>query len=301
MSVTVTADQQPANNLPAIKNLITGDSVKAKFKELLGAKAPRFISSIMQVVTNNSLLVKADATSIYQAAAMAAILDLDISMGHAWIVPYSGKAQFQIGYKGLIQMAHRSGYYTFINAVPVYANQFKSFDSFNCILDADFRVKGDGTPIGYAATFSLKNGFRQTEYWDYETVYNHGNRYSKSFHKGPWKDHFDAMAIKTVLKSLLMSWGPLSTEMSQAIQADQAIIKDAETGELEYEDAHSEEVTEQVVLNPTPEFKRAMDMLSETKSNMEVSNLTGKIPIEKFTDAERTAWSLAITAKISSL
>lgn len=220
-----------------IKTFLEGDKIKAKFQELLGAKSAGFITGVLQVVNSNSLLQKASPNTIYNAAATAAILDLPINnnLGFAYIVPYGSDAQFQIGYKGLIQLALRTGKYKAINAIPVFANQFKSFNYMTEEFECDFQTMGTGDAIGYAAYFKLINGFEKTVYMTREQVEKHGKRRSKSFNNGPWKSDFDAMACKTVLK-MALKFGPLSIEMERAVVADQAVIRDVETNDVEYVD-----------------------------------------------------------------
>lgn len=295
---------KPANNLPAIKSFFSGESVKGKFTELLGKKAPGFITNVMQVVTNNSLLVKADASSIYQAAAMAAILDLSVnqSLGHAWIVPYSGKAQFQIGYRGLIQLAHRSGQYRKINAIPVYANQFAGWNALTEEFNADFNITGTGAPIGYVSRFELVNGFEKITYWTREAVENHARRYSKSFNSGPWQTHFDQMALKTVLKDSLSHWGILSIEMEKAIEADQSIVEDAEQGSYSYpdnEDASSESIQE--TPEQIAEFNRCVEFLNQCVTAVDVRNLGTKVPTERFSERQAASWNQLFDEKHKSL
>ena len=221
-----------------IKSLMNSDSIKSKFAELLGNKASGFITGVLQVVSNNKLLEKASPNSIYNAAATAAILDLPInnSLGFAYIVPYGSDAQFQLGYKGLIQLAQRTGKYKAINATPVYENQFKSFNHLTEELDADFTKAGEGKIVGYASYFKLLNGFEKTTYWTIEKVNAHGKRFSKSFNSGPWKSDFDAMACKTILKQSLSKYGPLSIEMERAIISDQAVIRDVDSMDVAYPD-----------------------------------------------------------------
>jgi recombination protein RecT len=238
-----------------IKSLMNSDSIKAKFAELLGNKSAGFITGVLQVVSNNKLLEKASPNSIYNAAATAAILDLPInnSLGFAYIVPYGSDAQFQLGYKGLIQLAQRTGKYKAINATPVYENQFKSFNALTEELDADFTKSGEGKVVGYAAYFKLVNGFEKTSYWPIEKVNAHGKRFSKSFNSGPWKSDFDAMACKTILKQSLSKYGPLSIEMERAIISDQAVIRDVDSMEVSYPDngsdvtAADEQVSEEFI------------------------------------------------------
>lgn len=200
-------------------------AIKAKIEEVIGAKANGFTASLLSVVTNNKLLANADFNSIYTSAMKAATLDLPIepSLGFAYIVPYKNEAQFQIGYKGLIQLALRSGKVVGLNAGEVYEEQFISFDPLFEKLEVDFtqKVKSD-KPVGYFATLELSNGFKKLIYRTREDIEKHGKKYSKSFSKGfsPWQSDFDAMAKKTVIKSMLSTYAPLSIEMQQAIVAD---------------------------------------------------------------------------------
>jgi recombination protein RecT len=227
-----------------IKQFFNRDSVKAKFQELLGKKSAGFITSIMQVVNGNNLLQKASPESIYECAAMGASLDLPInnSLGFAWIVPYGGKAQFQIGWKGFVQLANRTGQYKRINVIEVYESQFKSFNKLTEDLDADFSQPDSGKVVGYVAYFQLINGFEKLSYWSKEQVEAHAKRFSKTYShtNSVWKSDFDAMAKKTVLKNTISKWGILSIEMQQAIAADQAIINDHETMDVDYVDEGNE-------------------------------------------------------------
>ena len=229
-----------STNQLAVKDFFLRDDVKKKFQELLGQKSVGFITSVMQVVNNNNLLQKASPASIYNAAAMAATLDLPINqnLGFAWIVPYGNAAQFQIGWKGMIQLANRTGQYKAINVTEVYENQFTSFNRLTEELDADFSIVGSGSVVGYVAYFKLLNGFEKTVFWTTEEVKQHGAKFSKTFNQsnGVWKTNFDAMAKKTVLKNTLAKWGILSIEMQNAVIADSAIINDVETLDVEYVD-----------------------------------------------------------------
>lgn len=229
-----------STNQLAVKDFFLRDDVKKKFQELLGQKSVGFITSVMQVVNNNNLLQKASPASIYNAAAMAATLDLPINqnLGFAWIVPYGNAAQFQIGWKGMIQLANRTGQYKAINVTEVYENQFTSFNRLTEELDADFSIVGSGSVVGYVAYFKLLNGFEKTVFWTTEEVKQHGSKFSKTFNQanGVWKTNFDAMAKKTVLKNTLAKWGILSIEMQNAVIADSAIINDVETLDVEYID-----------------------------------------------------------------
>lgn len=223
--LTKTAEQKPVQsggNL-ALGALIKTESVKKRFEEMLGKRSPAFLSSVMSVVTNNSLLQKAHPQTILSAASIAASLDLPVvpSLGQAYIVPYKGSAQFQIGYKGIIQLAIRSQQYKKINVVPVCEGEIEKWDKFD--ERAYFGEKKSDVVVGYYAYFELLNGFRKASYWSKEEVTAHAKRFSKSFGSGPWQTDFDKMAMKTVLMDMLRTWGPLSVEMQNAIEQDDVL------------------------------------------------------------------------------
>lgn len=229
------------NNLVQSKDFFSKPQVMAKFQELLGAKATGFVSSVLQVVNSNGYLQKADPKTVYTAAMMAASLDLPINqnLGFAYIVPYGDKAQFQMGYKGFIQLAQRTGQYRAINAITVDEGHFVSWNPLTEELELDFSKKPTGKVVGYAAYIELINGFKKCLYWTKDEVTKHASRYSQSFkHKSsPWNTNFDEMAVKTVLKMVLSKYAPLTIEMQRATIADQAVINsyDNETEEIEVE------------------------------------------------------------------
>ena len=174
-------------------------SVQVKFKELLGKRATQFITSVLQVASSNSLLSKASKESIYGAAVTAAVLDLPIqnNLGFAYIVPFGNQASFQLGYKGLIQLALRSGQFKNISVTEIYEGQIVSENPLKGY-EFDFSKKESDKIIGYAAYFSLINGFEKTEYMSKEKLESHGKKYSQTYKKGfgVWKDDFDSMAKK---------------------------------------------------------------------------------------------------------
>lgn len=244
------------------KQLFDRDDVKNKFKELLGKRATSFVTSVLQIVASNELLSKADPMSIYQSAAVAATLDLPLNnnLGFAYIVPYNkrttnneGKditiqvAQFQMGYKGFIQLAQRSGQFKTISAAPIYDGQLIEQNPLTGFM-FDFTQKKTDVIIGYAAYFKLLNGFEKTLYMSKEDLNKHGVRFSQTFKKGYglWKDDFDSMAIKTVIKLMLSKFAPLSVDMQRAVIVDQAIINNVETTDVTYVDATDQMQIEKV-------------------------------------------------------
>ena len=263
----------------ATKDFFAQDSVKNKFKELMGKRSAQFITSVLQVVSQNDLLSKADPISVFNAAATAATLDLPINqnLGFAYIVPYKGKAQFQMGYKGFIQLAQRSGLFQKISDAPIYKGQLKSENPLSGY-EFDFTIRPDGQPIGYAAYFKLMNGFEATLYMTMEEVQRHAKRYSKTFSSGPWQTDFDAMARKTVLKLLLTKYAPLSIEMQQAIKVDQAIINDSDGNNVTYIDNEAETID--------PVKDRLIRMIEAAESVDVLMNL--ELEVNALGDAEVT-------------
>lgn len=208
-------------NVYTHKQYFNAPTIQKAFDDVWKGAGTQFAVSILSVLQGSPQLKSASNESIYAAAMKAAVLNLPIepSLGRAFLVPYKGQAQFQLGYKGLIELAQRSGKYKSINAVVIYKSQFKSYDPFFETLDVDFSQPKDEVS-GYVASFELLNGFRKIAYWTKEEAYEHGKRFSKSFNNGPWKTDFDAMAKKTILKNILSTYGPLSVEMQEAIAAD---------------------------------------------------------------------------------
>lgn len=263
-----------------INQHFNSESVQRKFEKLLGQKSAGFISSVLQTVNNNSLLAKADPATILNAAATAASLDLPInqSLGRAWIVPFKGQAQFQIGYKGFVELAQRTGQYRSINAIEIYENQYQGFNALTEEIDADFSVEGKGNVVGYAAYFELLNGFKKTVFWSKDKVEQHAKRFSKSFGNGPWKTDFDAMAKKTVLKHTLSNWGILSIEMQTAQLADQAVIP--EDGKYQYVD----NVIDIDAQNAEEETARVVKFLEKVKSIDDLDILEDSLSGEEITE-----------------
>lgn len=230
-------------------SLMQSEGVQKKFQELLGTKSKGFITSVMSAVSSNTNLSKADPNSVYMAAMMAAALDLPVNqnLGFAYIIPYGDKAQFQIGVKGLTQLAQRSGQFKTISVTSVYEGQLLSQDPLKGF-EFDWNAKYSDKIIGYASYFSLLNGFEKTLYMSVEQVQKHGKKYSKTYGSqyGTWQTDFDAMAQKTVLKQLLSKYAPLSIEMQKATVADQAVINDFDSMDVTYVDSTNVEVVEEV-------------------------------------------------------
>lgn len=224
------------SNQLTTKDLFGQKSIQQRFEALLGKKSQGFISSVLQIVNSNNSLQNANPQTVLNAAATAASLDLPINqnLGFAWIVPYKGQAQFQMGWKGYVQLALRTGQYKRINVTEVYENQFKSYNALTETLDADFNEEGSGDIVGYAAYLKLVNGFEKTVYWSRNKVIAHAKKYSQTYGKknsrgglihSPWndEDQFNSMCLKTVLKNTISKWGIMSIEMQTAHLSDQSV------------------------------------------------------------------------------
>ena len=230
-----------------LRELFNDPIIKTKVEQLIGKNSATFATSVMQIASSNALLRKAEPSSIFNAACMAATLNLPLQngLGFAYIVPFNNnkerkvEAQFQIGYKGFIQLAQRSGQFKRLVALPVYKKQLIKKDFINGFeFDWEQEPEKDENPIGYYAYFKLVNDFSAELYMSHDDIVKHAQRYSQTFKKGfgVWHDNFEAMALKTVLKLLLSKQAPLSVEMQQAVLADQAVVKDVENQEFNYGD-----------------------------------------------------------------
>lgn len=238
-----------SNQIQTVKNLLSQDNVKQKFQDILKENAAGFTANLAVMVNNSSTLAKCEPTSIISAAVVSASLNLplDPNLGFAAIVPFGDKASFQIMYKGLIQLAMRSGQYKTIGVTEICEGEYISGNPLTGEYIFDFEGRTSDKIVGFAAYFSLVNGFEKTIYWPVQQVEAHGKRFSQTYKKGYglWKDDFISMGKKTVLKNLISKWGVLSIEMQKAVKFDQAVIKDEETEDIEYLDA-----TEQKSFDP---------------------------------------------------
>lgn len=252
-------------NALTLTQYIHQDAVSQRISELLGSRAPQFVTSLVAAAGGNSLnTCKPD--TVVSAALIAAGMDLPINqnLGFAYLIPYKDRknnvtiCQFQMGYKGFIQLAQRSGFYKTINATDVREGELVSMNRLAGEpvfewLDDEKREKAN--VVGYIAYFKLLNGFEKSLYMSVDALTNHATKYSKNYAKfksGMWAEDFDAMAKKTVIKLLLSKFGPLSTQLQEAIQHDQTIdgeyadtperveVVDAEIGECEEERSESE-------------------------------------------------------------
>ena len=244
--------------IPALKSLLATEAIRKQMKSLLGDKAGHFMMAIVGVVEGTPQLQDCEPQSIINSAIASATLDLPIekNLGYAYIVPYKDKAQFQMGYKGYIQLALRSGQYKYINSIEIKEGELENYNlltgEFNFKFIEDINQRLEAKTIGYASYIEFTNGFRNTLYMTKEQVLEHAEKYSQSYEtdlkKGysssNWSKNFDAMALKTVLKLNLSKFGALSVSVQKALQIDGSSIKSiSEEGTInvEYVDNTNEE------------------------------------------------------------
>lgn len=218
-----------------VTRYIKDENVGKRINELLKDRAPQFTTTLMAALNSNKALNNCEPQSVVTAALTAASMDLPINqnLGFAYLIPYKNKdgdvCQFQMGYKGFIQLAQRSGYYKTINATEVREGEIAKIDRLSGEIEfewiEDDKEREKAKVVGYVAYFKLLNGFEKSLYWSVEKCKAHATRFSKSFKYGGglWKDDFESMAIKTVLKQLISKYGPLNTQLQEAITKDQTI------------------------------------------------------------------------------
>lgn len=237
-------DQYSVQQLLAPGDENGSKAIKDKFTNVLGKRAPQFMTSLINVVNSNYDLKQCDSGSVIASALVAAALDLPINqnLGYMYIVPYNHRATPQMGYKGYIQLAQRSGQYKHLNAIPVYADEFKSWNPLTEEIDyqPNFHDRdAKDQPVGYLGYMELLNGFSKTVFWTRQQIDDHRKQFSKMSKgdkpKGVWADHFDAMALKTVLRNLLTKWGPMTVDIQTA--------SDAEDGLYDHLDEERKDVT----------------------------------------------------------
>lgn len=232
------------SNLIQFNQMITKSKTKEYLSSVLGEKKNSFVNNLTALVANDIKLQECDPLSLMYAGIKATALDLplDPNLGFAYVIPYKNnklektEAQFQIGYKGFIQLAIRSGQFKTINVTDVKEGEIICEDLLTGEIQFKRAEKRDNLKtIGYAAYFKLNNGFEKMLYSPCESVEIHAKKYSKTYSSGvkyiqessKWTTDFDAMAKKTVLKMLLSKYAPLSIEMQGAVLNDQAVISES--------------------------------------------------------------------------
>ena len=262
--------QQPKIGIAALKSVLNNDAIKQKFADMLGKKSQGFITSVINVCSNNAMLANADANSIVLAAANAAALDLpvDPNLGYAAIIPfYDGKkkcnvASLHIQRNGWVELAQRTGKVQNLVNELVYEGDLVSKNRFKDEYIFDETKRTSDKVIGAMAYIKTTNGFEKTVFWTSDECRAHGLRYSQTYKKGYglWVTNPESMFLKSVIKNLIVKYAPKSIELNDAIVKDQASFSgdinnqkveyldnpESETAEVvDFEDVSDENVSEQ--------------------------------------------------------
>lgn len=244
------------NQKTSLSAYLSTDAVKNKINEVVGGKnGQRFIAAIVSATTNNPALQTCSNVSVLSAALLGESLNLSPSpqLGQYYLVPFNDRkkgmvAQFQLGYKGYIQLAIRSGQYKKLNVLAIKEGELVYFDPMNEEIEVhliqDEEERENAATIGYYAMFEYVNGFKKTMYWSKTKMESHALKYSAGYaadkQKGTnytfWSKDFDGMAYKTMLRQLISKWGIMSIDLVAAINADMAAIH--EDGTVDYVDNH---------------------------------------------------------------
>lgn len=290
---------------------ISSEAMKRKINEMVGGtKGQQFVTSIISAVSTNPQLAECDNASIVSAALLGQALNLSPSpqLGQYYIIPFNKTiknedgtsyqikiAQFQLGYKGYIQLAIRSGYYKKINVLAIKEGELIKYDPLSEEIEVklieDDELRESTSTIGYYAMFEYMNGFRKTLFWSKKKMLSHADKYSMAFnaesykklldgqiaqkdlwkYSSYWYKDFDGMAYKTMLRQLISKWGIMSIDMQIAMEKDMAEIK--EDGSYEYVDSIS------------------IDETSEKQNIEEIEQLKDNIPEDNIDNNEiKTKW-----------
>lgn len=304
MQSKVAKNQTKSTGIKVFNNLINSDLMRTKIHQMVGATdSQEFITSITSAVNTNPALAECDPQTIISAALLGQSLHLKPSpqLGYFYMVPFNNRkkgtkeAQFQLGYKGLLQLAIRTSEYIDIDAIEIKEGEYKGRDKFTgrpkfeFVEDDDIR---ENLPVvGYMAYFEMKNGYIKRLYWSKTKMENHADTYSMAFdlekyhdlqegkipqseqwkYSSFWYKNFDEMAKKTMLRQLLSKHGLLSTEMQKAVESDQAVI----TNDLQPEYVDNENVidnaavekeqTQSIEENSAPTVEEVMNQVNQAQ------------------------------------
>lgn len=224
----------------SITEYMAQDAVQQNIANALGPRKMQFVTSVASLWSANEKLRECDVKSVLSSCLIAASLDLPLNqnLGFAYVIPYNTKdgkvAQFQMGWKGFVQLAQRSGMFKTINVTDVREGELMGIDRLTGEMSfswAEEATRGTLPTIGYVAYMKLTSGFEKSLYMTVDELEKHAKKYSSSYRsqsKGTnvWRDDFDAMAKKTVIKLLLSKYAPMTPDMATAYESDQAVVED---------------------------------------------------------------------------
>lgn len=289
-------------SLKEFNGVITHVNTQNYLQQVLGAKKQEFVNNVTALVANDAALQECEPLSIMYSAIKATALDLplDKNLGFAYVIPYDNKkkgvkeAQFQIGFKGFVQLAIRSGQFRNINVTDVRKGEIIGTD----LLTGEVKLqvlpnREELSVVGYIAYFRLLNGFEKILFMSIDELTRHAMQYSQTFksankyvkENSKWTTDFDAMAKKTVLKLLLNRYAPLSVEMRNAITADQAVIsvKGEEYVDNQIEDTQTEEIAQKAI----EQSKETLDIVKQAMQAQEVQAEEVKASQEDLFEAQK--------------
>ena len=284
-----------AKQKTGITPYLNSPKVQQYLRDVIGSNKDRFTTNLISVINQNKSLQECTNISLMSGAIVATTLNLSLNsaFGYAYLVPYNNtkqgikEAQFQIGYKGYIQLALRTGEYKRINAVPVYKSQFKKWNALTEELELNDSFIEDEV-VGYVSYFKLNNGFEKTMYWSYDKMLAHADTYSKAFnvdvaekiknrqipekdlwkYSSYWYKDFDGMALKTMLRQILSKYGIMSEEMQKAYEYDQSVISENDKKYVDNDNVIEDEKIEKP--NSLNELVGANVQTKETDKTVEI-------------------------------
>ena len=287
----------------AMSVYLSSDRTKKYLESILGNRTGQFITSLTSLASSSKSLKNCDKNSLLACALKATSMNLpfDPNLGFAWAVPYKTTATFQVGVKGYIQLALRTGQYQSLNARDVREGEFSGRDFvgdpiIKWLSDEDRENK---QIIGFMAGLQLVNGFKKVIYWNISKIEKHAEKYSQSYRKykrtgnqddAIWASQFEKMAEKTVLKALISRYGIMSTDMQQAVKSDQSRINiDFDTGEENIEYIDNSSTVERLSGEEQTEIleKYGGEKVSKALEKMEVESLdsVSKFEFEELKEA----------------
>lgn len=283
MAVSNSLVQSRGGKPKTFSAFLTSDAIKHKINEMVGGRdGQRFITSIISAVSTNPALAECEHSTILSAAMLGESLKLSPSpqLGQYYMVPFKDKkrgckvAQFQLGYKGYIQLAIRSGYYKKLNVLAIKQGELVRFDPLEEEIEVNL-VEDDAErealpTIGYYAMFQYNNGFKKAMYWSREKMLSHADKFSMAFsakayekfrageipekdlwkYSSFWYKDFDGMAYKTMLRQLISKWGIMSIDLQKAMDGDMGAIN--EDGSVDYVDNYAADETPAPAEEPAP-------------------------------------------------
>ena len=278
-------------NLVTIESTLKSPDIYAKIQEMLGRKPDSYITSVMQVLSSNSMLAGVNADSITGAVFTACAMNLPLNnnLGLAYIVPFKGAAQLQVGYKGYLQLAQRTGQIESINAIAVYDTDTE--ESVLSRLTSLIPKKVTGNVIGYTARLKTVTGFVAVVTMTSDELWEHAYKYSQTYKSAQnqgknysvWHQNFDAMAKKTVLKAL-MKYCPMSVELQKAMESDHGVIN--QDGGISYPDNEIKDVLQAKQALSDSQVEKAIIKIKSGQSTLENLNSLYTLTDEQYSHVQ---------------